>query len=86
MVVAVKLPMEKFFNVSETQAAISFTSLWNENLWISSLVLFWYFLIFLCSATVPGLIRWGFFTPLVARADFQAALVATLHGRGYASG
>jgi hypothetical protein len=39
-------------------------------------VLFWYFLISL-SATVPGLKRWGFFTPPVAGADFLAALVAS---------
>jgi histone H3 len=39
-------------------------------------VLFWYFLISL-SATVPGLNRWGFFTPPVAGADFRAAFVAS---------
>lgn len=47
---------------------------------IFSFVLFWYFLISL-SATVPGLKRWGFFTPPVAGADFLAALVVScLHG------
>ncbi|CAL5393460.1 unnamed protein product [Camellia sinensis] len=35
-----------------------------------------YFLISL-SATVPGRNLWGFFTPPVAEADFQAALVAS---------
>jgi hypothetical protein len=39
-------------------------------------VLFWYFLISL-KATVPGLKRWGFFTPPVAGADFLAAFVAS---------
>jgi hypothetical protein len=39
-------------------------------------VLFWYFLISL-NATVPGLKRWGFFTPPVAGADFLAAFVAS---------
>ena len=56
--------------------AISLTSLWNGSLRIRSSVLFWYFLISL-RATVPGLKRWGFFTPPVAGADFRAALVAS---------
>merc|ERR550532_2814808 len=37
---------------------------------------FWYLLISR-RATVPGLYRWGFFTPPVAGADFLAALVAS---------
>ena len=41
-----------------------------------SSVLFWYFRISL-RATVPGLKRWGFFTPPVAGADLRAALVAS---------
>lgn len=32
---------------------------------------FWYFLIYL-RATVPGLNRWGFLTPVVTGADFLA--------------
>jgi histone H3 len=43
---------------------------------IKSSVLFWYFLISL-KATVPGLKRWGFFTPPVAGADLRAAFVAS---------
>merc|ERR1719454_667290 len=56
--------------------AISRTRRWNGNLRMSSSVDFWYLLISR-RATVPGLYRWGFFTPPVAGADFLAALVAS---------
>ncbi|CAA6675081.1 unnamed protein product [Spirodela intermedia] len=56
--------------------AISLTRRWNGSFRISSSVLFWYLRISL-RATVPGLKRWGFFTPPVAGADLRAALVAS---------
>ena len=57
--------------------AISLTSLWKGSFLTNSSVLFWYFLISR-RATVPGLKRWGFFTPLVVETalTFFAAFVA----------
>ncbi|XBI07439.1 hypothetical protein VPH35_135345 [Triticum aestivum] len=56
--------------------AISRTRRWKGSLRMSSSVLFWYLRISR-RATVPGLKRWGFFTPPVAGADLRAALVAS---------
>merc|ERR1711994_1189990 len=56
--------------------AISRTKRWNGSLRNNNSVDFWYLLISR-RATVPGLYRWGFFTPPVAGADFLAAFVAS---------
>merc|ERR1712226_884767 len=56
--------------------AISRTKRWKGSLRSNNSVDFWYLLISR-GATVPGLYRWGFFTPPVAGADFLAALVAS---------
>ena len=56
--------------------AISLTRRWNGSFLMRSSVLFWYLLISR-RATVPGLYRWGFFTPPVAGALFLAAFVAS---------